>query len=184
MVQRLRLCASNAGDAGLIPGQETKIPHVTGQWSPCATIREACASQWRAHSLPWRLSPAKIKKKSIRSYNHHCTQTENFLCVSLESNSSLYFQNSDLCPYSFAFSIPESHLLCQISLLSLMILRFTPALQVPIVSFFLLLNRIPMYGGAILCIYIHSWRTTELFLVLAIMLQALINFRLQVFAQT
>ena len=26
-VQRLRLCASNAGDAGSIPGQGTKIPH-------------------------------------------------------------------------------------------------------------------------------------------------------------
>ena len=29
MVQGLRLCASNAGDAGSIPGQETKIPHAT-----------------------------------------------------------------------------------------------------------------------------------------------------------
>ena len=26
-VQRLRLCASNAGDAGLTPGRGTKIPH-------------------------------------------------------------------------------------------------------------------------------------------------------------
>ena len=49
-------------------------------------------------------SPAKIFKKSIRSYNHHCTQIEKFLCISLKSNSSPYFQNSDLCPYSFAFS--------------------------------------------------------------------------------
>ena len=28
MVQWLRVCASNAGAAGLIPGQGTKIPHV------------------------------------------------------------------------------------------------------------------------------------------------------------
>ena len=27
-VQRLRLCASNAGATDLIPGQRTKIPHV------------------------------------------------------------------------------------------------------------------------------------------------------------
>ena len=26
-VQLLKLCASNAGSTGLIPGQETKIPH-------------------------------------------------------------------------------------------------------------------------------------------------------------
>ena len=29
---------SNAGDAVLIPGQGTKIPHATGQLSPCSTI--------------------------------------------------------------------------------------------------------------------------------------------------
>ena len=34
---------SNAGDAGLIPGQVTKIPHAAGQLSPCATTTElAC----------------------------------------------------------------------------------------------------------------------------------------------
>ena len=30
----------NAGDAGLIPGQGTKIPHAAGQLSPCATTAE------------------------------------------------------------------------------------------------------------------------------------------------
>ena len=34
---------SNAGNAGLIPGWGTKILHVTGQLSPCATTTEpAC----------------------------------------------------------------------------------------------------------------------------------------------
>ena len=32
---------SKAGDTGQIPGQGTKIPHATGQLSPCATTREA-----------------------------------------------------------------------------------------------------------------------------------------------
>ena len=31
---------SNAGDMGSIPGQETKIPHATGQLSPCTTTGE------------------------------------------------------------------------------------------------------------------------------------------------
>ena len=31
MVQWLRPHASNAGDAGLIPGHETKIPHAVGR---------------------------------------------------------------------------------------------------------------------------------------------------------
>ena len=30
----------NAGDVGLIPGQETKIPHAAGQLSPSATTTE------------------------------------------------------------------------------------------------------------------------------------------------
>ena len=30
----------NAGDAGLIPGQGTKIPHAAGQLSLCATTTE------------------------------------------------------------------------------------------------------------------------------------------------
>ena len=31
---------SSAGDAGSIPGRGTKIPHATGQLSPCATTTE------------------------------------------------------------------------------------------------------------------------------------------------
>ena len=30
---------SNLGDVGLIPGQGTKIPHATGQLSPCTTMK-------------------------------------------------------------------------------------------------------------------------------------------------
>ena len=31
---------SNAGDTGLVPGQETKIPHATGQLNPRAATTE------------------------------------------------------------------------------------------------------------------------------------------------
>ena len=31
---------SSAGDAGSIPGQGTKIPHASGQLSPCAATTE------------------------------------------------------------------------------------------------------------------------------------------------
>ena len=46
---------SSAGNAGLIPGQGTKIPHAAGQLSPCATTREpAC----RKLQSPRALEPA------------------------------------------------------------------------------------------------------------------------------
>ena len=48
----------NAGDVGLITGQETKIPHVVGQLSPRATTTELtclnqspCAANYRVHAL-------------------------------------------------------------------------------------------------------------------------------------
>ena len=40
MVQWLRILPTSAGDTGSIPGWGTKIPHATGQLSPCATITE------------------------------------------------------------------------------------------------------------------------------------------------
>ena len=40
---------SNAGDAGSIPGQGTKIPHATGHLSPHATATE-CALQPMLHN--------------------------------------------------------------------------------------------------------------------------------------
>ena len=36
----VKYLSSNAGDVGLIPGWETKIPHATGQISPCARTSE------------------------------------------------------------------------------------------------------------------------------------------------
>ena len=39
----------NAGDAGLIPGQGTKIPRAAGQLSPHATTTELEHLNWRAH---------------------------------------------------------------------------------------------------------------------------------------
>ena len=40
---------SNAGDAGLIPGWGTKIPHVSGRLSLLAL--ESTCHNWRAHML-------------------------------------------------------------------------------------------------------------------------------------
>ena len=38
---------SKAGDVGLIPGQETKIPYATGQLSSCSAATEwACSRAW------------------------------------------------------------------------------------------------------------------------------------------
>ena len=70
---------SNAGDAGSIPGQGTKIPHAAGQLSPRAAtaepehlnLREARTPQQRAHVLQLRPDADKnklknkIKKKKI-----------------------------------------------------------------------------------------------------------------------
>ena len=48
---------SKAGEAGLIPGRETKIPHAIGQLSLRATIRESVHHKWNP---VWRnKSPAR-----------------------------------------------------------------------------------------------------------------------------
>ena len=47
---------SNAREAGLIPGQGTKVPHAVGQLSPCPVTREAWALQRR---------PSAAKKKFL-----------------------------------------------------------------------------------------------------------------------
>ena len=54
---------SNAGDAGLIPGWGTKIPHAKGQLSPHATTREKplCHKE-RSRVLQLRPDAAKNKK--------------------------------------------------------------------------------------------------------------------------
>ena len=36
---------SSAGDVGSIPGRGTKIPHATGQLSPCTATEEGCTQQ-------------------------------------------------------------------------------------------------------------------------------------------
>ena len=43
--------SSNAGDAGLIPGGGTKIPHAVGQISLCTTTTELARLKERAHML-------------------------------------------------------------------------------------------------------------------------------------
>ena len=40
---------SNTGDAGLIPGRETKIPHAAGQLSTSTTTTELVCLNERAH---------------------------------------------------------------------------------------------------------------------------------------
>ena len=49
---------SNAGDAGLIPGQGTKIPRATGQLSPCATTTELACLNKRAR-MPQTTEPMR-----------------------------------------------------------------------------------------------------------------------------
>ena len=57
---------SNAGDAGLIPCQGTKISHASGQLSPCTATRAQapqekplCVQLDKAHALQVRASAAK-----------------------------------------------------------------------------------------------------------------------------
>ena len=61
VAQWLRLHVSNAGDAGLIPGRETKIPHAVEQLSPRTTSGEPVCS--RACALQQRPSTADKERK-------------------------------------------------------------------------------------------------------------------------
>ena len=54
----VRNLPSNAGDAGSIPGQGTKIPHATGQLSPHATATEPGHSGVRVPQLERSLHAA------------------------------------------------------------------------------------------------------------------------------
>ena len=47
---------SNAGDVGSIPGQGPKIPHTTGQLSPCTTTTELVSLNERAR-MPQTAEP-------------------------------------------------------------------------------------------------------------------------------
>ena len=51
----------NAGDAGSIPGQGTKIPHAVGQLRPRATTTEPTRRKYRAHAL-WSLHTTTREK--------------------------------------------------------------------------------------------------------------------------
>ena len=60
----------NAGDAVLIPGQGSKIPHAVGQLSPHATTTELAhfnyslrAASYRAHA-PWSLC-ATLERENL-----------------------------------------------------------------------------------------------------------------------
>ena len=58
---------STAGDAGLIPGWRTKIPHATGKLSLCATTREASgggglvAQSCPTLATPWTEEPGRLQ---------------------------------------------------------------------------------------------------------------------------
>ena len=58
----------NAGDMGLIPGQETNIPHAVGQVSPHATTAGPMYSG--AHAPQQRPNATKRKKKKRRNVYH------------------------------------------------------------------------------------------------------------------
>ena len=62
VAQWVRLNVSNARDAGLIPGWETKIPYAVEQRSPCTTVGEPTCS--RACALQQR--PRKAKNGRMR----------------------------------------------------------------------------------------------------------------------
>ena len=56
---------SNAGDAGLISSQGTRIPRAMGQLSPCATTTEPMLS--RAHAPQLERSRCAVRKDQRRS---------------------------------------------------------------------------------------------------------------------
>ena len=58
----------NAGDAGSIPGQGTKIPHAAGQLSPRVTTREPASCNYRAHML-WSPCATTRQKPTLLSTN-------------------------------------------------------------------------------------------------------------------
>ena len=63
----LKNLPSNTGDMGSIPSQGAKIPHATGQLSPCATTREASgggglvAKSCPTLATPWTEEPGRLQ---------------------------------------------------------------------------------------------------------------------------
>ena len=72
---------SNAGEAGSIPGQGTKIPHAVGQLSPCATTTKLARLSQRAPRLklqsPLALEPVRHNKRE----KTHMPQLERSPCA-------------------------------------------------------------------------------------------------------
>ena len=71
----------NAGDMGLIPGQGTKIPHATGQLSPCATTTEpmhpgACAPQLKKRKKSKIHTPQQEERSPHTTTKSPCTATK------------------------------------------------------------------------------------------------------------
>ena len=72
---------SNAGDAGSIPGRETKIPHAMEQLNPRATARQPVfsgASVLHSRS-PWaarKTQNSQKKKKWVEELNRHFTKQD------------------------------------------------------------------------------------------------------------
>ena len=56
----------NAGDARLIPGWGTKVPHATRQLSPHTTTTEPACRDYRAHTL-WTLRPTTREKPTCHN---------------------------------------------------------------------------------------------------------------------
>ena len=80
---------SNAGDAGSIPGQGTKIPHAAGQLSPRTTtelarlnkragVRQTTEPTCSGARMP-QLERGKKKKKT------HAPQLERSLCTAMKT---------------------------------------------------------------------------------------------------
>ena len=67
----------NAGDAGSIPGQGTKIPHAAGQLSPCATTTELPRLNTRARVLQ-TTEPTRpgARAPQLERENPHATTRE------------------------------------------------------------------------------------------------------------
>ena len=78
---------SNVGDVGLIPGQETKIPHVAGQLSPYAATTEPMHFGFLVPQLE-KSSHATIKNRHSPLQNTHThTHTHTHAQVSTEKQA-------------------------------------------------------------------------------------------------
>ena len=108
---------ANAGDTGLLPGPETKIPHAGGQLSSCGTTTEGLAPyslctqqeklpQWEAHTPQLEKSPsATTKNPSATRKTVQLTLKFNWqiLCYNL---TDLHLQAWPMAPNTFWIQSP------------------------------------------------------------------------------